>query len=489
MNSGFRSRCVPNYRILKEEQINEIHAASLEVLETVGVRIDAPEGVQLLHDEGCRVKDGNVVQITSEIVERCIRSAPSQITIFDRMGSEAMQLEGNNIHFGLGTDLIKTIDLRTGELRPSCLQDVADAARTADKLEEIDFIASFALPDDVPTNMMYIESFRATTTNSPKPIFFTAAGQEDLSVILDMAAVIAGGKAQLREKPFLIHYSQPTSPLTHSQGAVKKLFLCADNGIPITYTPGMIPGASGPVTMAGAITVANAEALSGIVLHQLRAEGAPIISGFGIQPMDMKTSVAPYASPEKRLTKSACADLYHYYGIPMWGTAGCSDAHSLDQQAGMEASMSILMSALNGANLIHDVGYLGQGLIGSPASIIMGSELISYAKRIMRGFDISRERIGMDVIKKVGPGGHYLTEEQTLKLHQEEIWRPKFLNRETLETWSSEGARDYGKIVTQKAIDILETHKPEPLPQDICLAIDQIVKDSEKILSDLYFEA
>ncbi len=481
MNSSFKSQCVPSYSLLTEDQIQEIHRATLEVLETVGVRVLEKAGRELLRDVGCRVLD-DVVRIPNWLVEECIRSAPSRITVYNRIGKETMHLEGNKIHFGLGTDLINTYDLRTAKLRPSQLQDVVNAAKTADYLDDIDFIASFALPQDVPTNLMYIECFRALLENSIKPIFFTAAGQEDLSVIIDIAAVVAGGEERLREKPFLIHYSEPTSPLSHSRGALRKLFLCADKGIPVNYTPALLSGGSGPVTLAGAIVVANAEALSGIVLHQLRAKGAPIISGLATPPMDMLTSTVVYGAPELRLSHSAYADLYHYYGIPMWGTAGCSDAHSLDQQAAMESAVSILMAALDGTNLIHDVGYLGQGLTGSPAAIVMCSEIISYVKRILRGFNISRDRIGMEVIRRVGPGGNFLTEEQTLELHREEHWRPKFLNRDNPETWMKKGSKSYGETVTQKAIEILETHEPEPLPDKILRTIDGIVKGADRFL-------
>ncbi len=489
MNSGFRSQCVPSYRLLTEDQIKEIHRASLEILETVGVRVLDDEAVSLLKDRGCQVKGDNIVLIPNWLVEECIRSAPSRITVYNRKGEEAMRLEGRNVYFGLGTDLIKSYDLKTGELRPSRFEDVANAARTADWCEEIDFVASFALPQDVATNLMYIECFRAMVENTLKPIFFTAAGQEDLSVIGEMAATVAGGEDSLRERPFLIHYSEPTSPLSHSYGAVRKIFFCADKGIPINYTPGMVSGASGPVTLAGAITLANAEALSGIVLHQLRAKGAPIISGFVATPMDMLTSTIVYGAPEFRLTHSAYADLYHYYGIPMWGTAGCSDAHSLDPQAAIESAVSILMAALDGANLVHDVGYLGQGLIGSPAAIVMCSEIISYVKRIIRGFDISRELIGMDVIRQVGPGGNFLVEEQTAKLHRQEHWRPKFLNRDNPEVWVSKGSKRYGEIVTEKAIEILETHRAEPLPGKVKEALEEIVKRAEKRLKDKHFVA
>ncbi|MGQ9553292.1 MAG: trimethylamine methyltransferase family protein [Anaerolineae bacterium] len=250
--------------------------------------------------------------------------------------------------------------------------------------------------------------------NSAKPIFFTAAGQADLAVIAEMAAAVAGGQEALRRWPFIIHYSEPTAPLRISHGAVSKLLYCAEMSIPICFTPGDLLGASVPVTVAGGIVQANAEALGSIVLHQLKGKGAPIISGLAVAPMDMRTSMISYGAPEWRLTNSAFADIYHHYGLPMWSTVG-SDAHCLDEQAAMEHAFGILLAALDGANLIHDVGYLGQGLLGNPASIIMGDEIISYVKRLIRGFDISREKIAVDVIRRVGPGSNYLGEEHTVK--------------------------------------------------------------------------
>jgi trimethylamine--corrinoid protein Co-methyltransferase len=489
MNSGFRSQCVPTYRVLTEDQIKEIHLATLEVLETIGVRVLNDKGVQLLRDAGCRLKDDSLVQIPNWLVEDCIRSAPSRITVYDRGGEEAMRLEGRNVYFGLGTDLLNTYDLKTGELRRSGLQDVVNAARTADYCEEIDFIASFALPQDVPTNMMYTACFKAMVENSTKPIFFTAAGYEDLSFIIEVAAAVAGGEDRLKERPFLIHYSEPKSPLTHSFGAVSKLFLCAEKGVPLNYTPGMLMGGSAPVTLAGTLVVANAEALSGLVLHQLRSKGAPIISGSATSPMDMLTSTTTYGAPEARLVSSAHSDLLHYYGIPMWGTAGCTDAHVLDQQAAMESAVSLLIAALDGANLVHDVGYLGQGLIGSPASIVMCDETISYVRRFIRGFDVSRDRIGMDVIRQVGPGGHFLAEEQTATLHRQEHWRPKFVNRDDPETWMKKGGKTYGETVTQKAIHILESHRPKSLSDDVLNALEDISQRAEKALTGIHFVA
>ena len=486
MNSGFRTQCAPGYRLLTEEQIKEIHRASLEILETVGVRVSHEEGVQLLKDAGCRVKGNEVVQIPNWLVEEAIRSTPSRITIYNRKGEEAMRLEGRTIHFGLGTDLISTVDLKTGQTRRSLLQDVVNAATVADYCPEIDFIASFGLPGDVPINAMYIECARAMMESSIKPIFFTAAAREDLAVIIEMAAVVAGGEEALREKPFLIHYSEPTAPLTHSHNAVRKLLLCAEKGIPICYPPGDILGATIPVTLAGGIVQANAEALSGIVLHQLKSKGAPIISGFAAIPLDMKTGTFSYGAPEVRLTNSAFADIYHYYGIPMWSTVG-SDAHGLDAQAAMEHAFGTLMSALDGANLIHDVGYLGQGLLGHPAAIVMCDEIISYVKRIIRGFDIGREEMALDVIRKVGPGGNFLSVMHTKAYFQRELWRPKFVNRDSPRAWMDKGGRSYEELVIQKALEILETHRPDPLPEDVLQKINEIARAAAEALADMQF--
>jgi trimethylamine--corrinoid protein Co-methyltransferase len=487
MDRGFRSQCVSSYRFLTQDQIKAIHRASLEILEVVGIRVKNNEAVGLLENAGCQVEEGNVVHIPEGLVEKCIRSAPSHINVYNRKGEEAMCLGKNKSYFGLGTDLLKTYDLETGELRASCLQDVINAARVADYCEQIDFMASYALPQDVPTNVMYIECFRAMVENSIKPIFFTAAGQDDLTVICEMAAAVNGGEDRLLEKPFLIHYAETTSPLTHSHSGIEKLFLCADRGIPVTYTQGMLAGASGPATLAGAVALANAEALSGVVLHQIRKQGAPIISGLAVVPMDMRTLIFSYGAPEYRLTDAAYADLYHYYGLPMWGTAGCSDSHCLDQQAAAEAAITILMSALSGANLIHDVGYLGQGLIGNPAAIVMCDELIGYVRRMLRGFEISGETIPIDLIHRVGPGGNYLTEEHTLKHHRQEFWLPDLFNRDVPDRWMEKGSRTYGEAVTEKTKQILATHRSEPLPTEVSRQIRKIAKQAEKALSAVSF--
>ncbi|MGD2147949.1 MAG: trimethylamine methyltransferase family protein [Anaerolineae bacterium] len=374
--------------------------------------------------------------------------------------------------------------------RPDSLSslDVINAATVADVCPDIDFIASFALPYDVPTNTMYLRCVKAMLEHSTKPVFFTAAGRADLELILEMAAAIAGGQDALREKPFLIQYSEPTPPLRHSYGALSKLFLCAEREIPVCYPPGAMLGGSAPITFAGAIAQVNAEAISGIVLHQLKRKGAPIISGYGAVPLDMKTSVFSYGAPGHVLTKSACTQLYRHYGIPSWSTVG-SDAHVLDAQAGIEHAIGTLMAALDGSNLIHDAGYLGQGLLGDPRAILMSDEIISYVKHILRGFRIDRDTLAVGVIRDVGPGGDFIAHDHTYEHFRGEQWQPGLFNRDDPDTWRIKGSEPYDQVLTERVREILATHAAPPLPEAVQVQLDEIAERAERELSDLAFEA
>lgn len=488
MKDVTKTSCKPQYKLLSEEQINQIHLKSLEVLANIGVQISHEGALKLLERNECLVEDNNLVCIPKWLVEDCLKSVPSEIIIYNQIGQETMKLGGNNVYFGLGTDLIRTVDLETDKLRLSVLQDVKNAAKISDYCQEVDFIASFALPSDVPRNLMYINCIKAMIENSVKPVFFTAAGKEDLEYIIRMAEIVAGGEKELKSKPFLIHYSEPTAPRSHSYGAVSKLFLCAEKEIPICYTPADLLGGTSPVTLAGGIVQANAEALSGIVLHQLIKKGAPIISGFAVVPLDMRSAVITYGSPEEHLTNSACADIFHYYNIPMWSTVG-SDSHCLDQQAAMEHAFGILLAAMDGANLIHDIGYLGQGLVGSPVSIVMCNEIISYVKRFIQGFDIGKNFMAIDVIRDVSPRGDYLSHIHTLNNFRKELWRPKFINRDAPETWTNKGSKSYGDRIKEHTLKVLETHKVAPFAQSIQQKLNEILMEAERELKDINFRA
>jgi len=224
-------------KVLTEEQLYQIHLSTLEVLERTGIDVHHQEAVDLLRKAGCRVS-GRRVHYPAMLVESCIQSAPCRVVISNREGERSMFLEGNRIHFGMGSDTLYVYDPLSGELKHSEAKDVARAARVADSLENIDYLMSLGIVSDVPQTVNDLVQFQQMVENSTKPICFTAHIRKNLKHIIDMASEVAGGFEQLKANPFIIHYSEPNSPLMLTESAVDKLLLCAEFEIPLLFTPG-----------------------------------------------------------------------------------------------------------------------------------------------------------------------------------------------------------------------------------------------------------
>jgi trimethylamine---corrinoid protein Co-methyltransferase len=463
----------PRMTVLNREEIEYLYAGALEVLERIGVRVFHPEALNLLREAGASIHPDSLVKIRSTLVEKAIQSVPKRLSIYDREGKPAMELGGGNTggmntYYGTGSDLKNTYDPYTGELRSTVSRDIANMARVSDALPNIEFLMSYGIPSDCPLDRVYRTEFFEMMGNSTKPIVFTSDNGADSRRIIDMAAVVAGGMDRLREKPFIINYSQPTSPLQHSLDAMGKVFVCAEAGIPVVYPPGMIPGATAPVTMAGAITQSIAESLSALVIHQLKREGAPIILCGAHGWLDMSSAINVYAAPGRLMTQAALTAVYQHFGIPTWGFGGCTDAQVFDQQAGMEFAMLNLWASLCGVNLAHDTAYVGSGMVGCLRSLVYDDEIISYVRHILcRGVIVNQETQAMEVLERVGPGGHFMMDDHTLHHFREELWKPFLSNRDRYEAWKEKGGKTIGEKADEKVKEILKKHISKPLPQDI----------------------
>jgi trimethylamine--corrinoid protein Co-methyltransferase len=196
--------------------------------------------------------------------------------------------------------------------------------------------------------------------------------------------------------------------------------------------------------------------------------------------MDLMTTICSYGAPEFHLVIAGYSELFHYYKLPVWGFAGCSDAHLVDEQAAIEATFSIMMNAMAGTNLIHDVGYLSSGLTGSCEMIVMSDEIIGMVKRMLRGIPVDREHLATEVIDGVGPGGHFLMDEHTLRHMRSEFWRPALLNRDTLETWQSKGSKPLRQRLNERVREILAGPGAEPLPEETRRRLAEIVAQTER---------
>jgi trimethylamine--corrinoid protein Co-methyltransferase len=468
------------YRLFTPAQLDEIHLASLEILRRTGVRVFEPEAVAMLHAAGCTVTDGNLVRFPPAVVEDALRAAPSRVVLCDRLGAPRMFLEGHRTYFGTGSDLPNTRDLETGERRPSLLRDVEQTARLADWLPNLDFVMSMALPSDVPVETSDRRSFLAMTENTVKPLVFTAWDETGLADIIQMAQAVAGGPAELALKPFLFAYLEPVSPLQHAGEVIRKMFLMVDHGLPFVYAPGPVEGASAPVTSAGSLAMANAEVLSGLVIAQLRRRGAPFVWGSGSGPMDMRTMVGTYSSPEFMLHCMAMAELAHYqYSLPVWGFSGCSDSKLPDMQAGIESALWILWTALSGANLVHDVGYIESGLTCSYEMMVLGDEVISFVRRLMGGIPLRPDTLALDVIHAVGPGGEYLSTDHTADNFRG-VWYPRLFDRRDYHAWAEAGQPTALSSARELARHVIVTHQPTPLPDAVRDTLRTIIAQADE---------
>jgi trimethylamine--corrinoid protein Co-methyltransferase len=428
----------PRLSFLSSEDKDKIYRAALQLLENIGMEIQHEGALALLVDAGCTVKSGRMVTIPESLVEKSIQSAPSAIPVFNRNGRQVMDLGGNRSYFGTGSDLIYSLK-PSGERRLCVLEDVQRAARVCDALANIDFIMSFAHPNDVDPARAYLAEFQAMAENSVKPIVCTAACKKDLTEIWELSASLRGSEAALREKPYFIHYAEPISPLKHPFESLDKLLFCAEKNIPVIYSPAPIAGSTAPMTIAGHVVQGLGECFCGLVIHQLASPGAPFIMGMGAAVLDMATSQCSYNAPEYYMAYMAMIELSHHVNLPSWGYAGTSDAQIPDGQASFEAGLLTFMSAMAGANLNHDVGYLDFGRTGSLEMIVIVDEMIDLIRRMKKGIPVDDETMALDVIREVGPKGEFLSHDHTFKHLRSTQWRPKLISRSGYEEWEASG--------------------------------------------------
>ncbi|MBS3811426.1 MAG: trimethylamine methyltransferase family protein [Halanaerobiales bacterium] len=469
-----------NFRSLSDDEREQIFYAALEVLERTGVKIFDDESRKYLEEAGCWIED-KVVKIPISLSEWAVDSAPSKILLYDRDGNRKLNINTNNTYYGPGPTNTYHKDPDTGERRRPILEDTERVAKVVDYLPNIDFAMDLGTPTGVTDNIADVYAFKTMVENTTKPVVHWGFDIEQYQDIIDIAAAVRGSLEELQKKPFMFLYSEPTSPLLHSREAIAKVVFAAKNKIPIVYTPCVMSGATTPATMAGTIVQGISESIAGIVVSQLVRKGTPIIMGGVYGIMDMKTTIFSYGSPEFHLLQAGVAEVAHYMGVPIFGTGGCTDSHTMDGQAAAESAMSILTAALAGANMVHDVGYTASGQVGSLDQLVMGDEIIGMVRRIMRGIEVNDEHLAVDVIDNVGPGGHFLGEEHTLKHFKEETWFPDLINRMRYDGWKTKaGGTSMGERIKEKVHKIVDTHEVKHLPDDVKAKIEEIIEKAEK---------
>ena len=463
------------YGPLSGQDIIRIHKASLEVLERAGVQCPTPAVVEIFRKAGAHVGEDGRVHLTRWLVEDAIFHAPSRIRLCGRNPDRDLVLEGHRVHAGTGGSALNVIDMDTGQRRLARLSDLARCARLVDALEHIDFFMRPITPHDVARKDVdlakWYTCFRHTTKHVMGSAFFSGTATE----VLRMAEIIQGGPKKLRERPilsFIVCWLR--SPLAMTEPNTSILIELVNRRIPVVLSSAPIAGTTGPVTLAGTLVQMNAELLSGIALAQIVSPGCPVLYGAVPAAADLRTMTFASGAVETALLNAGAAQLAHHYEIPVYNTGGLTDPKVPDIQAGYEKVFGCMAAALAGGNYIHDAaGMLESTMTISYEQFVIDDEIIGMLKRMLRGIQVTDDALALETICAVGPGGHYVAEEHTVRHMREEFYYPRLSNRQYHEDWLAGGEQDARTRANRIAREILGSHEPAPLPRRIARKIER----------------
>jgi trimethylamine--corrinoid protein Co-methyltransferase len=428
-------------------------------------------------DAGAQRDSEGRILIPRKLVWDALYKVNHKVQLYSRDGRKAILLKTGRTWFGPGSDALYNIDRATGELRFSCLNDVSENVRVADYLGGYDFVMSMALPNDVEPYRLYATVFAEMVKNTTKPIVATATSLDDIQQIHTIASLAAGGEDKLKQKPFFVAYLEPNSPLHADRSSTERLLYCAENQIPFLYAAGANIGVTAPVNLAGAVAQGNAESLFGLVLATLKNENVRFILGSNSSSVDMSYGKVLYGAPEWFKTVAMYADMGRYYGLPTWGTGGCSDSHSVDAQAGFESYEGILLSCQSGPTLVHDVGYLSYGFLYDIRMVVLADEIIRRARHLTSIIDVE-ETESAQAIDEVARGywgyGSFLDHPHTAAHFRKNLWLPpRFIQRRMVH--AGVYRNELYERLTEEAVRILNTHQPARLADKKLSAIDGYV--------------
>ena len=467
--------------VLTDEQIQQIHWSSLELLEGTGVCMPQRELLELLADHGAFVDFGRqVVRLPAALVERALRQAPSRFTWHGRNPQHDMRLGEDKVYYVGASTLVTVYDL-DGSRRPATFEDVKRFSRLKDGLEHINDAYGAVHPQDVPEPAAHCYQMIGQLTNSEKPYRARMFGRQVSEDCVRMAQIVAGGEEAFRQRPNLMAMVNTVSPLTNTPEQMEALLVYARANAPLFFSPQIQAGATGPVTLAGLLAQMNAEILAGITAAQVVNPGCRVGYATTSGIMDMRQGLMPYSTPESALINIATAQMARFYGVPSRGTGGFTEANTLDMQAGFETALTTAAAALAGIHfIIGAAGSLQNALGASYAKFVVDNEIIGFIKRMTAGIAFSPETLALDVIARVGPGGQFLTEDHTLLHFKQELFQPKLSNRESFPQWEARGALRIDQKAAAEAERILREHQPAPLPPEVERELWEVVRVAER---------
>jgi trimethylamine--corrinoid protein Co-methyltransferase len=470
------------FEFLTSDELYKIHSTTLEILQSTGVKVYHEGALRALQDAGADVDSKKkIARIQEYHVKEALRKAPSTFNLYGRNRKNVLHLGGNRVYFSTAGSAAYVLDFDTGERRYATLKDTALLTRLADGLSNIDHVSEMAFPGDVPEKALHAYELVERLKNTEKPTDgYTFGGAETLDTV-KIASTVLGGEEELRNRPTLLGFHNPTSPLAHSEDGLEGLRIYGEYGQPVIIAPEAQGGMTAPATLAGLLSQTNAEILSGIVIAELFNRGAPVLYGTVSAISDPRTGNIALGGPETGLINVAHGQMARYYGIPSRGTGGVTDANVLGVQSGIEQATTLILAALGGINFIYYAAgpHIESTKTVSYEQLIIGDELCGMVSRILRGIEVNEESLAVDVTREVGPEGMFIGHRHTLE-HFQDNFIPKIMNRDGREAWERKGAKSIQDVSRETISKILSDHHPEPLDPEVQRQLMTIIKDVEQ---------
>lgn len=462
------------FEVLAQDEIEEIHAASMEILSEKGLKVEYNRARKLFREAGCRVDDvEKSVRIPEKLISWAVGQAPSSFTLYGNDPDFKLQIGSGGLVFaGLGTPTA-ILDNRSGQYRPTTFEDLLRHIKLINACRYLNNTQMDIWPNDIPMTTIHTEAIRGWVHHSRKPFGMGCYGFMPTLDMMRMMALAVGGKDELRRRPRFLAICSVVSPLQMSKEQLEGMLICADYGQPVAMSPEAIAGATAPATLAGLLVQENAAILGHITLAQIYRPGTPVLYGTVSTIANMRLGTVALGAVETGLISAASAQLARHYGLPIRSVGAATEAKSEDIQSGLERSSTLIQAALAGVNYITCGGTLDSTMLESEAQLLLDDEWCGAVQRMTAGIEVNPDTMALNIIKEIGFSGHYLDAEHTAAHFRREHYIPDLLVREPYSSWEKEGSKTALDRARHKVEAILAAHEPHPLDSALSSEIDR----------------
>ncbi len=456
------------FKPLSEEAIERIHQTAMRVIEEVGFEVNSEAVLERFKKAGAWVDESRrVVRLPRKLVTEFIETAPSQVRLCGQEEEHDLILGGARVYAGTGGTALYVHRSDTGQKEPATLADLKRIAKLVDGLENIHFFMLPTYPCELPVEQVDINRFFAGLDNTTKHIMGGVYTLEGVKQVIRMAEIVAGSAHRLRERPIISMITCSISPMKLDKQYSDLVVAIAEERIPVVVPAEPLCGATSPITLAGNLVIQTVDSLMGVMLTQIVNPGTPVIFGSVATNTDLRDLKYLAGSIEMGLINAAGAQMAQFYQLPFYATGGMTDSKVVDAQSGYESALTSILCALAGANFIHDAaGLMEFALTVSYEKYIVDNEILGMVMRAVEGIQVDDETLAFDLIKRKGPGGHFVTAKHTRRFMRSEHYQPSLSDRDSREEWEVQGSKTALDRAAEKVKEII-ANSNYTLPADV----------------------